>query len=136
MLNFLNLFFSKWLQRRKNKLQKSYYKGLSAENWVRWILILKGYCILAHRFRTPAGEVDLIAGKKGMLLLVEVKARASLGEGIEALRFRQRARLLRSASFVAASFPKWATDVVRFDLVVKRPWRFPYFLKNVLSEFN
>lgn len=135
MLNFLNLFFSKLLKRQKNKFKKSYNKGIYAENWVRWILILKGYCILAHRFRTPAGEIDLIAGKKGVLLLVEVKARPNLVEGIEALRFRQRARLLRSASFAAASFPKWATDVVRFDLVVKRPWRLPYFFKNILSEF-
>ncbi|MGL5784834.1 MAG: YraN family protein [Alphaproteobacteria bacterium] len=136
MLSFFNLFFSKLPQRKKNTFKKNYHKGLHAENWVRWILILKGYCILAHRFRTPAGEIDLIARKKGLLLLVEVKARPSLGEGIEALRARQRARLLRTAAFVAASFPKGSTEVVRFDLVIKRPWRFPYFFKNILSEFS
>jgi putative endonuclease len=136
MLNLCRLVCLKWVQFRKNRLKKkSYHRGLLAESWVAWVLKLKGYHILARRFRTPAGEIDLVAAKRGLFLLIEVKSRPSLEEGLEALRFRQRRRLLRAAAFASAAFPKWSTGTVRFDLAIKTPWSFPYFLKNVDLSF-
>ena len=52
--------------------------GLSAESRAAAYLMLKGYRILAKRFRTPHGEIDIVARRRHLLVFVEVKARASL----------------------------------------------------------
>ena len=49
--------------------------GLSAENRAAAFLMAKGYRILAKRFRTPYGEIDLVARKRNLLAFIEVKAR-------------------------------------------------------------
>ncbi len=41
--------------------------GLSAESRAAAFLIAKGYRILAKRFRTPHGEIDLVAKKRNLL---------------------------------------------------------------------
>lgn len=41
----------------------------------------KGYKILAHQFKTRAGEIDLVAEHQGELVFVEVKARKNLRFG-------------------------------------------------------
>src|SRR3954453_22807848 len=54
--------------------------GLSAESRAAALLIAKGYRILAKRFRTPHGEIDIIARKRSLVAFVEVKARSSLDD--------------------------------------------------------
>ena len=49
--------------------------GISAESRAAAFLIAKGYRILARRFRTPVGEIDIVAGRRNTLVFVEVKAR-------------------------------------------------------------
>jgi putative endonuclease len=48
--------------------------GLSAEGRAAAYLMLKGYRILARRFRTPYGEIDIVARRRNLLAFVEVKA--------------------------------------------------------------
>jgi putative endonuclease len=57
--------------------------GISAESRAAALLMAKGYRILAKRFRTPHGEIDIVAKRRNLLAFVEVKARAS-----RACRFR------------------------------------------------
>src|SRR5215468_942570 len=54
--------------------------GISAESRAAAFLMAKGYRILAKRFRTPFGEIDLVAKKRDLLAFIEVKARASLDD--------------------------------------------------------
>ena len=110
--------------------RKTYWIGLWSEYWVAFILRLRGYRILAHRFQSPAGEIDLVVAKPGLLVLVEVKARSGLDQGLMALRSSQKKRLLRAAPFACVAFPAWSGRTVRFDLAIQRPWRFPFFIKN------
>ena len=42
----------------------------------------KGYCILAAGYRSPYGEIDLIAEDGEFLVFVEVKLRASVSHGL------------------------------------------------------
>ncbi|MCR4283578.1 MAG: YraN family protein, partial [Bauldia sp.] len=35
-------------------------RGRRAETLAAWLLRLKGYRVLARRYKTPAGEIDLI----------------------------------------------------------------------------
>ena len=37
------------------------------------MLIVKGYRILARRYRSPAGEIDIVARRRNALVFVEVK---------------------------------------------------------------
>ncbi|MGZ3409867.1 MAG: YraN family protein [Xanthobacteraceae bacterium] len=53
--------------------------GISAENRAAAYLLAKGYRIHARRFRSPAGEIDIVATRRGTLVFVEVKARAKYG---------------------------------------------------------
>ena len=50
--------------------------GLSAESRAAALLMAKGYRILAKRFRTPHGEIDIVAKRRNLVAFVEVKARA------------------------------------------------------------
>src|SRR6201994_4987168 len=51
--------------------------GLSAEARAAAWLTAKGYRILAQRFRTPYGEIDIVARRRNLLAFIEVKARAN-----------------------------------------------------------
>src|SRR5215217_6408939 len=49
--------------------------GLSAESRAAAFLMAKGYRILAKRFRTPYGEIDIVARRRNLVAFIEVKAR-------------------------------------------------------------
>ena len=71
--------------------------GLSAESRAAAWLMAKGYRILAKRFKTPHGEIDLVAKKRNLLVFVEVKARARLDDAAYAVTPRQQARIIDAA---------------------------------------
>ena len=78
----------------------------------------EGWLILAERARTPAGELDLVAEKAGLLAFIEVKARPSLREAAYALTPRQQARLLAAAELWMALNPGHGGQGVRFDVLL------------------
>jgi putative endonuclease len=45
----------------------AFQTGISAESRAAAFLFAKGYRILARRFRTPHGEIDLIAKRRNLL---------------------------------------------------------------------
>ncbi|MBT9158021.1 MAG: hypothetical protein DDT36_01022 [Firmicutes bacterium] len=55
--------------------------GERGEALARHYLIKQGYQIIASNFRTPQGEIDLVAQKDGVLIFIEVKYRTDLGQG-------------------------------------------------------
>ena len=70
--------------------QVAFRLGLSAESRAAAYLMAKGYRILAKRFRTPYGEIDIIARRRNLLAFVEVKARATLDDAAFAVTPRQQ----------------------------------------------
>ena len=58
--------------------QVAFRTGISAESRAAAFLIAKGFRILARRWRSPVGEIDIIARRRSLLIFVEVKARANL----------------------------------------------------------
>ena len=88
-------------------------------------LMAKGYRILGFRLKTPQGEIDLLAQKGQVLAVVEVKLRASLEIALEAVTARQRDRLRRAATSLAARRPSLAGAAVRLDLIALAPGRLP-----------
>lgn len=102
--------------------------GRAAEHLAAWSLRARGYRILARRFRTPLGEVDLIARRGDLIAFIEVKARTDLEQALQALGPRQRARTARAAEFFLLRHPALAGCTLRFDLIAVRPWRVPHHL--------
>lgn len=108
-------------------------RGRGAEMLAALLLMLKGHRILARRARTPVGEIDLIARRRQTLVFAEVKARATLTGGAEALAPRQRRRIARAAEAFVGNHPDLAGLDWRFDLiVVAGGWR----LKHVRDAWR
>jgi putative endonuclease len=104
--------------------------GRLAEILAAASLRLRGYQVIARRFRTPLGEIDLIVRRGRLLAFVEVKARTDLEDALAALGPRQRLRTERSAQMFLASHPAYRDHSLRFDVVAVRPWRLPHHLAD------
>jgi putative endonuclease len=57
-------------------------------------LIAHGFRILARRWKSPLGEIDIIAARRHTLIVVEVKARVKLDDAAEAVTERQKQRIV------------------------------------------
>ena len=110
--------------------RRAYRYGLWAERLAALMLLLKGYRILAMRFQTALGEIDLIAQKGGILVFVEVKYRQNAEQGIAALNARQRDRVGRAAQLFLYSRPALALLDQRFDVIMVYPWKLIQHIKN------
>jgi putative endonuclease len=105
-------------------------RGHGAELVCIWLLRLKGYRILARRFRVPSGEIDLIARRGGVLIAVEVKARGGFDAAAEAISLQQRRRIGRALEHFLARRPDLAALERRFDVMMVVPRRWPRHLPN------
>lgn len=113
------------LARRHARYQARYQawaRGRNAERFAAWFLRVRGYRVLAERYKTPLGEIDLIVRRGGTLIFVEVKARATLSAGLEAITPRQQSRIKSAAEVFLAK--RHYQGPCRFDAVVVTPGRF------------
>jgi putative endonuclease len=104
-------------------------RGSRAETLAAWWLRLKGFRILArgatHGRGTGAGEVDIVARRGRLVVFVEVKARPSLTEALEAVRAGQKRRIARAAEVFVARRPELHGCDIRFDAVLMVPRYLP-----------
>ena len=107
--------------------------GVSAEGRAAAWLMAKGYRILAKRFRTPQGEIDLIARKRNLVAFIEVKARASLDEAAYAVTPRQQQRIIAAAEAWLMAHPEHAEYELRFDAMLIAPRHLP---RHLLAAFD
>src|SRR6187397_1643180 len=77
--------------------QAAFRVGISAESRAAAYLIAKGFRILARRWRSPAGEIDIIARRRNLLIFVEVKARETLDGAAESVTPMQKRRICAAA---------------------------------------
>lgn len=105
-------------------------RGLRAEAIAALWLRLCGWRILARRFRTPVGEIDLIARRGATLAIIEVKARNDLMTALDAVSAHSRRRIERAAEVFLAGRPGAGKFSPRFDIIVIRPWRRPRHLRD------
>jgi putative endonuclease len=118
------------------KRRKAYRRGHHGETLAALALIMKGYRILARRYRTKLGEIDLIARRGDLILIVEVKARRSLVEAMEAIARESERRIEGAADLWLARQPDYGRLSVRFDMVAVLPWRWPVHVENVFYGRN
>jgi putative endonuclease len=103
-------------------------RGKAAELLCLWHLRLKGYRILARRYKTPAGEIDLIVRRGSTIAAIEVKARADFNVATEAVTRRQQQRITRAVAHFLGSRPDLAMLAARFDVMLVAPRRWPRHL--------
>jgi putative endonuclease len=103
----------------------AFQTGLSAESRAAAFLVAKGYRIVSRRFRTPVGEVDIVARLGDTLVFVEVKARNTLDGAAESLLPRQQRRIAAAAAAWLAKCPDDAESNIRFDAVLVAPGKPP-----------
>lgn len=104
--------------------------GRRAEVIAALWLMAKGYRILGFRLVTPLGEIDLLAQRRGVLAVVEVKQRANIEDALDAVTPTQRDRLRRAAAHLSAHRAGLRELEIRLDLIALSPGRTPRHLTD------
>ena len=97
------------------------------------LLIAKGYRIVARRWKTPVGEIDIVARRRRDLVFAEVKARGDLDAAAEAVTEHGRRRIIAAAEFWLASHPGDAESFIRFDVILVAPGKMPRHVANAFD---
>lgn len=114
----------------------AYRRGHRGEWLAAAALLLKGYRIVARRYRTKLGEIDLIARRGNLVLIVEVKARKTLMEAMEAIAHQSERRIEGAADLWLSRQPDYGKLSVRFDMVAVLPRRWPVHVENAFYGRN
>ncbi len=92
--------------------------GQRGEDLAGKVLAHRGYAILARRYRTRHGEIDIIARHRDAVIFVEVKARRweRCGAPAEAVTISKQRRIALVATAYLAD-RGWLDVPCRFDIV-------------------
>ena len=112
---------------------QAYLGGHRGEALAAWYLRFKFYRILARRYKTPVGEIDLVATRFGTVAFVEVKARSrtdALGQTLEAIN---QSRISSAAQYWLARHPRRTETQFRFDVIFLARGRWPRHISNAFD---
>lgn len=112
----------------------AYDFGLEAEDIAADFLATLGLVEIDRRAKMPGGEIDLVVEDDETLVFVEVKARAKMRDGLEAVTARQQGR-------IRAGLRAWlgchdsdgvrlSSKTVRCDVIVVAPGQPPLHIPN------
>ena len=106
--------------RPKQDRQRAEKAGRRAELWVSLYLQLTGHQILARRFKTPSGEIDLIARRGKTVIFVEVKQRKRAEHAVDPITARSEERIIRAGEIFLSRHPTFVARAyaLRYDLVI------------------
>ena len=110
---------------RQRDKRVAFHTGISAETRAAALLIAKGFRILERRWRSPVGEIDIVARRRSLLVFVEVKARQSQEDAAWSITARQRQRIIAAAQAWLAQNPDSRIRDIRFDAMLVAPRRIP-----------
>lgn len=118
---------------RSKGRQSAELYGRRGETLAAWYLRLKGYRILESRYKTPVGEIDLIARRFGTTVFVEVKSRKSRDLEGEALLSIRTDRIVRAAEYYIGRHPRLVATSLRYDVIFLAPRMWP---RHVMNAFD
>lgn len=107
--------------------------GHRGETLAAWFLRLKLYRVVARRYKTPVGEIDLVVERFGVTVFVEVKARRKAASEGETLETVNQQRIMRAAQYWLARNPAKAVAPLRFDVVFLTLWRWPRHIRDAFG---
>lgn len=110
-------------------------RGRQGEAAAAMFLAQAGWCIVAERVKTKAGEIDLVAKRTGLVAFIEVKWRARAASLADAIDER---RLARVAAAVECVWQNYATagEDIRIDVILLAPGRKPTHIENAWMPFG
>jgi len=117
-----------------NRAIGSWGERLAAEH-----LIANGLELLERNYRSPYGEIDLIARQDNIVVFVEVKTRSSdaFGWPESALTKRKREHLLQAALYYLQQHPEisddWRVDIIAIRGNFKSDTAELVWFENVLA---
>lgn len=114
--------------------QVAFRTGISAESRAAALLVAKGFRILARRWRSPVGEIDIVARRRHLLVFMEVKARHSLDDAAESVTERQRQRIIAAAEAWIATYPDPSIHDMRFDAMLVAPGKMPKHIQGAFES--
>lgn len=115
---------------KKSQRQKAFRSGVWSERQAALFLRMKGYRILERNFRVKSGEIDIIARKGDLIAIIEVKARKTLNQSIDAVGFENQNRVRAATDWWLSKQQNAHLLSVRFDIVSVQPFRWPIHLKD------
>jgi putative endonuclease len=115
---------------------RHYRRGHRGEWLAAMALRAKGFRIVAKRYKTPVGEIDLIARRGDLIAIVEVKVRPSLISAMDAVGRMSEHRIEAAADLWLSRQRDHARLSIRFDLVAVLPWRWPVHVPDMFQGRN
>jgi putative endonuclease len=106
-------------------------KGRKGETLAMIFLMLKGYRIIARRYKTKQGEVDIIARKRDVVAMVEVKARATLSQAMDAVDHSTMRRIEAAGDIWLTKQRDYARLNIRYDLIAILPRQWPVHVQSL-----
>jgi putative endonuclease len=105
--------------------------GYFGETIAVCLLKIKGYKILARRYKTVCGEIDIIAKKSDTVAFIEVKSRKNLDKCYTAITNQQLMRIQRASGIFMNKNPNLRKNFARYDVVLVADWKLPVHIENV-----
>ena len=121
------------VERDAKTRRKAQRRGHMGETLAAWALRFKGFRIVARRYKCKAGEIDLIARRGDLVAIVEVKARAGLGDAMDAVTPTAQRRIAAAADHWLARQRDHGRLSLRFDLVAVLPGRWPIHVPAIFT---
>lgn len=118
------------MNKSTQKRRSAYKRGFWAEYLAALALLLKGYRIVALRYKTKLGEIDIIARKGDMAAMIEVKARPSVSEAANAVTGNAQRRITNASDLWLANQRDAEQLSIRYDIVAVCPWQWPVHLED------
>jgi putative endonuclease len=116
------------------KKKKAYDYGLESEDLAAKELVKLGMNILAKRFHTPFGELDLIMQDKEYTVFVEVKARRDM-EQKEIVSRSKIIKVCKAADFYMMKLELPQDMAVRFDYIAIEGSHIVSHIKNAWDYY-
>ena len=114
--------------------------GSAGENIASAYLRRVGYKILESNFRTPFGEIDLVARKNGVIVFVEVRSRTStyLGPPYISITKTKQRHIIKNALFYLKQKrmigANWRIDIVSVKLNYNREVENIELIENAVED--
>ena len=114
--------------------------GILGEKIAKYFLEKKGYRIIETNYRSPEGEIDIVAKYGDSLVFVEVRTKTSLefGSPEESITLAKMGRLKATAAYYQqthSNLPlQWRIDVVAIELNPKGKVSRIEVIENAVSD--
>ncbi len=114
--------------------------GSLGEKLALEFLKAKGYRVKCKNFRTPFGELDIVATHRGSIVFIEVRTRttSSLGPPFLSVTRIKQAHIIKNALFYLKRYGRidsnWRIDVVSVKLDSERALENIEHIENAVEE--